>query len=389
MKRAAFVLGLLAVLVILTSLLCSQSSSLRPRFVSWPAGQPCPVFALTNFLPCNQRFDEPRVWLQGRNQCLLYDVEAQKPLGYLTNGFPLAMWSNQLVCAQYSPCTNRWLNAWWKARDYLKVLPRPPASANRFWLLDLADSKARYLGSIIELNRHRFELAPGNRLGLYFPAYQNNAGWLFDFAKQQAQFINLTNDFAGWWDDHQVLLITPGKDLVLQTLPGQQTSPLVAANEIARCVRTNYLPEIVDPVVLGAWNGPTAQYYIYDYQEPPALKTLLKLNHPDGRLVPHNNGVMDRNGQYWGRVDPSGQFYAGNLPSANGHIASGLLAYDLTTGKTNLLAASDDTKSHCRIILRQNAAYYIDSENTLRKAALDGSGQIQIYPPLAAESSRR
>ncbi len=344
-------------------------------------------------------FEEGRMWvgaLSGQTnwQMFVFDIENRRTVGRLTNGWPAMLFGDppRLLCSQRTAAVPTWKRLWEK---FLKLI-RPifgkriklkpsDIEAYAYWLLDLEQNNAKWLGNIP--GTANFTEVPSPDFRYCFAVRHGRAPsisldyYLLDLHRRQIRKLDAPADAAacGWWDNSRILFETTTSDFVLYDVRTKATAPLITFGSLGGFLEQNKLTFGTSrPHAFTIWNGRENDFYLTDLNKKwlGEESFLIKLERPDGRL----KLLSSRFKFEWSdHLDSSGQLYLYS-GRERGDGSDGVFLRHLDTGANRVLVAPTTNKSHSIPRFYRDSVIYIRS-NALWRINLDGSNNVKLFPP--------
>jgi hypothetical protein len=401
MRRLAYIIGALVLVLVLVFVLTSPDPS-APQFKKLRRPPTLPLSAEVSYLFSDPRpFANDKLWIHfavdGANVAvLLYDLNHQQVLGRLANGWPtvIAADTRTVICAQ----TVIGLRERFKglvgsiARRLLRKEAASPMDADphssafrRYWLLDLERGTAIRIGESPAWSPASVVPSPDFQYA-YGPLIRS--GNDFDLCVLEIRSLSVEKMKnpplpCGWWDNTRILCSTTNNDLALYDVVTKKTTELVSSWRIAEFLRENRVAAEFAPKVIVDRNGGRDEFYLTDTHERlMALRSfLISVERPDGhlRLVSYRF----RFGSY-GHFDPTRRYYVYSGHDG-GQGSDAVFVRDMQSGLDRVLVASHRAGYKSLPRFYRDSVIYVRS-NTLWRINLDGSSNLQLFPPPDAGS---
>lgn len=354
-----------------------RSGAIPPRYLALPS-PPAESFAYEQYgwgesVPIR----DGRFWLWAqpagtnaprRIYNYLYDLNQQKAVAELSNGSPIfaSLDQSRLLCEGWGPPQLTLKQQF--AAFFNRLAGRtafPTNLVENFWVLDLRDNSAVFLGGLEQSpgSGSRWVPAPGFRFGFNRPSAST---WgrefnLCDLDQKKMQKINLTGELQGWWDDHDLVATDSAGNFLLFDVISRKTAPLFSKVDITGFLAgqgiTNYPP---DYAAKFTWNGAGYDMYLSENRKN-GLDTnttfLIKAQHegPPFKLLYRNfnlhwAGYLDETGTHYLYSGEKGQ------PGSGGN--GGVFLRDLSDNSERVLVPPDNHNQYALARLSSNTVIF-------------------------------
>jgi hypothetical protein len=384
----------LVVLAAIILLLWLDLQTNAPRFIKSapPALGSNATVHLVNFLT-SRPFEGGKMCLGvssgGTNwQTLVFDIENQRVLGQVTNGWPVMLFgdSSKLLCSQTTT-----VPAWKRIAHAVVSLVRrvfsrstltaPPAQSVTYWVLDLEKNTAKHVGDIP--GTPNFTEVPSPDFHYCFTARQGSGAlpdyYLFDLHKRSIRKLDTSHTACGWWDNSRILLESTNSDFALYDVRKKAVSPLVASAKLGAFLEQNKLSFGASrPHAFFIWNGRENDFYLTDTHQKwlAAESPLIKLERPDGGLKLLSPLFKF---EWSDHFDPSGRLYLyGGRERGEG--SDGVFVRHVDAGTNQVLVAPSTNKYHSIPLFYRDSVIYMRS-NAIWRINLDGSNNTKLFSP--------
>ena len=395
LKRTACVLFAVLLLAFAILLLAGVNSgpSNPPRFENVPITGSISNISY-DFL-AYRPFEAGGMWvgtLSGRTnwQIFVFDIENRRVIGRVTYGWPVMLFGDRLLCSQPTAAIPAWRRLWTKFLNLVRPifgnrikLTPPDSEANAYWLLNLENGTAKWLGNIP--GQPNFTVVPSPDFHYCFAARHPRVPsldyYLLDLRNRRITKMDTPQDAAacGWWENSRILFETTNSDFVLYDVRKRTSSPLITFGKLGGFLEQNNLTFGTGrPHAFAIWNGRENDFYLTDPHKNWLAEEsfLIKLDRPDGRL----NLLSPRFKSEWSdHIDRSGRLYLYS-GREQGEGSDGVFLRHLDTGTNQILVAPTTNKYHSIPRFYGNSVIYVRS-NSLWRISLDGSNNVQLFPP--------
>jgi hypothetical protein len=183
---------------------------------------------------------------------------------------------------------------------------------------------------------------------------------------------------AGWWSDHQIVMLTDSNDFSLFDVVTGISSPLLSASTITSFLDEHHLNHKGQrPAPMLTWNGHEYEFYVTDGQKrwSAAESFLLKVTRPDARL-----SVVKPTFKFeWSdHINPSQQYYV-YTGREIGQRSDGVFLRNMQTGTDITLV---EPLGEMRMSIPQfykHSVLYLRS-NALWSVGMNGSNNVRLFP---------
>ena len=384
---AAVVAVVLAILMTLVSF-----DTNGPKLVNLSNPPPTQASAQISYDFLGQRpFEAGRMWLycfsSSNSQVFLLDIDKAKVVGQLTNGWPITLIEDEVLCT--TPAGER--SARTLRTKILLFVERmsggrfkyaPPQGTETYWLLDLKKNAASKIGDIPNTPNFSFIPSPDYQYG-YKPVHNHPNSfqvdhYCFDFKRRTSHSLDLHDWAVGWWDNSQILFQKTNYDFVLYDVKRKITTPFLPFSKIKQLLQENGAQEPLRAEAFCTWDGHENQFYITDANQRWLAEEsfLIKVQRPDGRLT-----LVSPNFKFeWSdHFDPTGRLYLHGARDL-GQGSDGVFLQDVQAHTNIVLAEPTTAKYHSIPRFYQDSVIYLRS-NVLWKINLDGSHNTRLFPP--------
>ena len=399
MKRK-IILGTIIILgFLLVAFLSFSPDSGAPRFVPLPAEFKIdkPAHMTHNFL-LPSPFENGLVWISsfGTNahsaRTYLYDVDRKKALGELMNGWPIFGNRDQtkvLLNTRHRSSKTALLTL----LDRITGGKLKLSSQNReesFAVFDRNSNKTKGVGFLYQYSGagSRWYPSPSFRYGFTHPtASPSGEVFLCDLEKSDMRKLTIHGTAVGWWNETSILYKSDAQDFSLYNVVTDQTSVLLAADEIKEFLKQRDLKADLsagDVKPFPTWDEREYQFYFTDtLQRWKATNCFLsKMEKPSGKL---KLIASDFKFQWSDSFDPTGRYYIFSGRDAGAvEKVSAVYVRDLQTGTTRTLVEGDQSNQHSIPLLHGNDVIYSRSNMLWRISLFDTNASSgRVFPPPA------
>lgn len=397
MKRAAFILVVIMVLLGIWVLLLSASSPANKvsRYMAGRA-QPVGTYHTTHYDWLNLRpFMHDRIWVFGtrdgtnRFNCH-FDLRENVILGELPRPTDVvAVNAEGTKVLMLGPDNGLAGLKVWVVKLLENVVGSKLGISNKrtesFWLLELNGKTPRRIGATTQISGagSRWYASPDGRYSCTEPTGEKAGVLVMDFSTETLTRRPAPGWVRGWWDDRRILMQCQNHDLVAYDVEAQKTNQMFSAAELQQalvdlqisCAATNV-------VTFASWNGAGYDFYLaeqhYEFEAKQCFLVKVERTEFRPRLK-----LIKREFQFaWGgtfNTNATLYLYQGEsgTPGSGGNGA--VYLRDLSNNSVRTLVPPDHKGKYAIPRFYGNEViYYRDA--VLWRIRLDGQHDVPLFP---------